>query len=153
MPSSEWTWPVSLYRRGRKSRTQYYHCHPQAKTTAWIQYLTITLVVAAAPPAVKPAMGHVERWGDDPRILFRICNVTTVADLPLIWDNVAHISNNRSQAAMGEACWCAVERLCSRSPLTSHTIVVMVLDLKFYLEEPDVMGDARNIFLLPTPHA
>ena len=48
---------------------------------------------------------------------------------------------------MEVACRRKAEHLRFRVPHISHTVVVLVLGLAFYSEDPDGVGDAVNVFL------
>ena len=43
------------------------------------------------------------------------------------------------------------EKMSFQEPRISHSIMVMVIALAFHIKDPNGVGDALNIFLLPVP--
>ena len=50
---------------------------------------------------------------------------------------------------MEAACWRTADSLRFCPPHTPHIVTVMMMTLAFHTKEPDGVGDALNIFLLP----
>ena len=114
-----------------------------------MQLLSSRLSVAAAPPpAHKQVVSTEDRWGDTLSILLKLFDMTAPTDPPPpIWDVISHLSRDRDQSAMVEACCQKAEHLRFRSPYISHTAAVLVLGLAFYFEDRGGVVDAINVFL------
>ena len=68
-----------------------------------IRYMLIPPLLAEPPSTLNPPTVLVQRWGDNLWSIVRICNITTVEDLPHIWRTIAPLLCDRAWAAMEEA--------------------------------------------------
>ena len=104
----------------------------------------------APPPAsARQVVMSAERWGVDLRILFRICNTSTAAQLPDIWQIVAPLKKDSAISMMEAVCWRTDKSLRFLPPRIPHAVEVKVMALACHSEDPEKMGDALNIFLFP----
>ena len=62
---------------------------------------------------------------------------------------MAPLKKERAIAAMETSFWHTADILRLRPPRITHTVAVMVMALTFHTEDPDGVGYALNIFLLP----
>ena len=111
-----------------------------------IKYLPLTPLHMTSKKPVKMANRAPERWGDNRWCLLRLCNVTSVEDLPPIFQMVDPLSKDHTQASIESSFCQTTKRMIYRTPHIYHAVAVMVLGLVFYTDELDDVGDAVNIF-------
>ena len=81
--------------------------------------------------------------------LLCLCHMQDKADLLAIFSTISPISKDRVRAAMESAYRAAVNHMHFRTSCIIYSVAVMVLDLDSYKKDPDVVGDAVNIFISP----
>ena len=81
--------------------------------------------------------------------LLCLCYFHNKADLPPIWVTIDPLSKEWVWVAMKSTCRTTAERMRFRALRIPNSVAVIVLALKFYTNDPDGVGYALNIFLLP----
>ena len=63
---------------------------------------------------------------------------------------VAPLKNNLARSVMEAACNRTADSLRFRPPHIPHAVAVMVMEPTFHTKDPEKVGNAMNIFCLPT---
>ena len=79
----------------------------------------------------------------------RVCNASTAAQIPEIWNTIVQLKKDQTRDAMEAVCRRTEDGLRFRPPHIPHTATVMVTALNFHTKYPDRVEDTLNIFLFP----
>ena len=78
--------------------------------------------------------------------LCRLADVKIPEDLPLIWHTLAPLTKEKACPAFEIACRESAQDLRRKAPRVTHTVVVLLLGIHFFTEDPDCVNDTVNIF-------
>ena len=73
----------------------------------------------------------------------------TLQELPQIWHTLAPLTKEKARPAFKISCRESARVLRCKAPLVTHTVVVLLLGLHYFTEDPDCVNDTVNIFQFP----